>query len=85
MSTTINEDLGTDGLNLADSSSITDITIGRHRAKRAVEGSGPGYCNIVLAVGNTANVSVLGLYLDNTPRACAAVDKAAAFVEPKLP
>ncbi|MGQ0776284.1 MAG: DUF3558 family protein [Pseudonocardiales bacterium] len=85
VSTAINEDLGIDGLNLTDASSVTDITIGRYQAKRAVETSGPGYCDIYFAVGDNANVAVTALYLNDTPRACAAVDRAAALVEPKLP
>ncbi|MGQ0777198.1 MAG: DUF3558 family protein [Pseudonocardiales bacterium] len=85
ISTGINEELGIDGLNLTDASSVTDITIGRHRAKRAVEGSGPGYCDIIFAVGDSANVSVLALYLNDTPRACSVADQAAALIEPKLP
>ena len=84
-STTINEDLGIDGLNLDDASSVTDITVGQHQAKRVVEGSGPGYCNVIFAVGDSANVSVLALYLNDTPRACATADQAAALIEPKLP
>lgn len=82
ISTGINEKLGINGVVLTDAS---NITIGRHRAKRAVEDGGPGYCAVIFAVGETANVSVLALYLKDTPRACAAVDRAAAFVEPKLP
>lgn len=85
ISTTINDDLGIDGLNLADASSVSDITIGRHQAKRILEGSGPGYCDVTFAVGDGANVSVLAQYENDTPRACAAADQAAAFVEPKLP
>lgn len=82
ISTGINEELGINGVMLADAS---NITIGRHRAKRAVEDGGPGYCVVIFAVGETANVAVQALYLRDTPRACAAVDRAAAFVEPKLP
>ncbi|MGH3811505.1 MAG: DUF3558 family protein [Pseudonocardiaceae bacterium] len=85
VSTGINGGLGIDGLNLADASSVADVTIGRHQAKRAVEGSGPGYCEVIFAVGNSANVAVTALYLNDTSRACAAADQAAAFVEPKLP
>jgi hypothetical protein len=85
VSTGINEKLGIEGVVLTGASRITDITIGHHRAKRAMEGSGPGYCAVVFAVGDTANVTVLGLYLNDTRRACAAADRAAAFVEPKLP
>ncbi len=85
VSTSINEQRGIEKLNLADASSVTDVTIGRHRAKRAVEGSGPGYCDVFFAVGDTANVGVSALYLKNTPRACVAADRAAALVEPKLP
>lgn len=85
VSTTINEDLGIDGLNLADASSVTDVTIGRHQAKRVVEGSGPGYCDVIFAVGDSANVSVLASYLNDTPRACAVADQAATLIEPKLP
>ena len=85
ISTGINEKLGINGVVLTDTSNITNITIGRHRAKRAVEDGGPGYCAVFFAVGDTANVSVLALYLNDTPRACAAADRAAAFVEPKLP
>ncbi len=85
VSTSINERRGIDKLNLADASSVTDIRIGRHRAKRAPETSGPGYCQVVFAVGDTANVSVLALYLNDTARACAVADRAAALVEPKLP
>ncbi|HWR48019.1 MAG TPA: DUF3558 family protein [Pseudonocardiaceae bacterium] len=81
----IDEQGGIDNLNLADASSVTDVMIGRHRAKRAVEGSGPGYCDVHFAVGDTASVTVQALYLNDTPRACAAADRAAAFVEPKLP
>lgn len=84
-STTINENLGIDGLNLTDASSVTDVTIGRHQAKRVLEGSGPGYCDVIFAVGDSANVSVSALYLNDTPRACSVVDQAAALVEPKLP
>lgn len=84
-STTINEDLGIDGLVLTDASSVTDITIGRHQAKRAVETSGPGYCSVYFAIGDTANVSVTALYLNDTPRACSVADRAAALIEPKLP
>jgi hypothetical protein len=82
ISTGINEKLGINGVVLT---SASNVTIGRHRAKRAMEDGGPGYCAVILAVGDTANVSVLGLYLNDTPRACAAADRAAAFVEPKLP
>lgn len=85
VSTSINERRGIEKLNLADASSVTDVTIGRHRARRAVEGSGPGYCDVFFAIGDTANVSVSALYLKDTPRACAAADRAAALVEPKLP
>lgn len=84
VSTTINEDLGIDGLNVAGASSVTDVTIGRHRAKRVVEGSGPGYCSIAFAVGDSANVSVLASYLNDTPRSCSVADQAAALIEPKL-
>ncbi len=85
VSTSINEKGGIEKLNLADASSVTDVTIGRHRARRAVEGSGPGYCDVFFAVGDTANVSVSALYLKDTAQACAAADRAAALVEPKLP
>lgn len=85
VSTSINDHRGISGLNLADASSVTDVTIGRHRGKRAVETSGPGYCQTIFAVGDTANVTVLALYLDNTPRACAVADRAAVLVESKLP
>lgn len=54
-------------------------------AKRALETSEPGYCDVIFAVGDSVNVSVLALYLNDTPRACSAVDQAAAFIEPKLP
>jgi hypothetical protein len=85
ISTGINEKLGINGVMLTDASSITNIMIGRHRAKRAVEDGGPGYCSVIFAVGDTANVTGQALYLKDTPRACAAADRAAAFVEPKLP
>lgn len=85
VSTSINEHRRIDKLNLADASSVTDVKIGRHQAKRALEGSGPGYCQIVFAVGDTANVSVLALYLKDTARACAVADRAAVLVESKLP
>jgi hypothetical protein len=85
VSTGINEHRGIEGLNLADASSVTDVRIGRHQAKRALETSGPGYCQIVFAVGDTANVSVLTLYLNDTARACAVTDRAAVLVESKLP
>jgi hypothetical protein len=85
VSTGINEHLGIDGLNLADASRVTNVTIGRHRAKRALDGIGPGYCEIDFAVGDTANVSVLALYLNDTARACAVTDRAAVLVESKLP
>lgn len=85
VSTTIDEELGTAELVLSDASSIADITIGQHKAKRAVEISGPGYCDVFFAVGDSANVGVSALYLNDTPRACAAVDRAAALIEPKLP
>lgn len=85
VSTTINEELGIGGVDLTDASSVTDVTLGRHQAKRALETSGPGFCGVYFAVGDTANVSVVALYLNDTPRACAAADQAAAFVEPKLP
>lgn len=85
VSTGINEELGIDGLNLADASSVTDITIGSHQAKRVVEGSGPGYCDVFVAVGDSANVGASALYLNDTLRACAVADQAAALVEPKLP
>jgi hypothetical protein len=85
ISTGINEKLGINGVVLTRASSITNITIGRHRAKRAVGVSGPGYCDVFFEVGDTANVTVQALYLNDTPRACAAADRAAAFVEPKLP
>lgn len=84
-STTINEKLGIDGLVLTDASSITDVTIGRYQAKRALETSGPGFCGVYFAVGETANVSVVALYLNDTPKACAVADRAAALIEPKLP
>lgn len=84
-STTIDEELGIDELVLTDASSVTDVTIGRHRAKRAVESSGPGFCGVYFAVGDSANVSVVALYLNDTPRACAVADQAAALIEPKLP
>jgi len=85
VATGIDEQSGIDKLNLVDASSVTNVTIGRHRAKRAVEDSGPGYCDVHFAVGDTASVTVQALYLKDTPRACAAADRAAAFVEPKLP
>ncbi|MGQ0778275.1 MAG: DUF3558 family protein [Pseudonocardiales bacterium] len=85
VSTTIDEELGTDDLVLSDASSITGVTIGRHQAKRAVEISGPGYCDVFFAVGDSANVSVSALYLGDTSRACSVADQAAALVEPKLP
>ncbi|MGH3914678.1 MAG: DUF3558 family protein [Pseudonocardiaceae bacterium] len=85
VSTGINEELGIDGLNLDDASSVSDVTIGRHQAKRVVEGSGPGYCSVAFAVGDSANISVLALYLNDTPHACAIADRAAALIEPKLP
>ncbi|MGH3721522.1 MAG: DUF3558 family protein [Pseudonocardiaceae bacterium] len=85
ISTGINEKLGISGVVLTDASSITNVTVGHHRAKRAVEDGGPGYCSVFFAVGDTANVGVLALYLNNTTRACAAADRAAAFVERKLP
>jgi hypothetical protein len=85
VSTGINEQLGITGLNFADASSVTDIKIGRHQAKHAVETSGPGYCQTVFAVGDTANVTVQALYLNDTARACDVVDRAAVLVESKLP
>ena len=85
VSTSINENHGIDGLNLTDASSVTDVRIGRHQAKRALEGSGPGYCQTIFAVGDTENVSVLALYLKDTARACAVADRAAVLVESKLP
>lgn len=85
LSTGINEKLGIDGLNLADVSRVTDVAIGRHRAKRALDSSEPGYCEIIFAVDDTANVSVLALYPNDTARACAVTDRAAVLVESKLP
>ncbi len=85
VTTGINERLGIDGLNLADASSVTDVRIGRHQAKRALDGIGRGYCEIDFAVGDTANVSVLAMYLNDTARACAVADQAAVLVESKLP
>lgn len=85
VSTAIDEELGIDELVLSDASSVTDIAIGQHQARRAVETSGPGYCRVIFAVGDNANVSVLALYLNDTPRACAAADQAAVLIEPKLP
>lgn len=85
VSTAVDEELGIDKLTLSDASSVTEVTIGRHQAKRVVEGSGPGYCNVFFAVGDSANASVLALYMNDTSRACAVVDQAAALVEPKLP
>ncbi|MGH3770908.1 MAG: DUF3558 domain-containing protein [Pseudonocardiaceae bacterium] len=85
LSTSINERLGIDGLDLTDASSITDVTIGRHRAKRALDGIGPGYCEIDFEVSDTANVTVLTLYRNDTTRACAVTDRAAVLVESKLP
>lgn len=85
LSTGINEKLGIDGLNLADVSRVTDVAIGRHRAKRALDNSEPGYCEIIFAVDDTANVSVLALYPNDTARACAVTDRAAVLVESKLP
>jgi hypothetical protein len=61
VSTAIDEESGIDKLNLADASSVTDITIGRHRAKRALETSGPGFCNIFFAIDDTASVTVKAL------------------------
>jgi hypothetical protein len=85
VSTGINENPGMERLILADTSSITDLTIGRHRAKHAQDSRKPGYCEIVFAVGDTANVSVLALFPNDTTRACAVTDRAAALVEPRLP
>ncbi|MGH3829890.1 MAG: DUF3558 family protein [Pseudonocardiaceae bacterium] len=85
MSTSINDHRRISALNLADATSVTDVTIGRHRGKRAVETSGPGYCQTIFAVGDTANVSVLALFVKDTPRACAVADRAAVLVESKLP
>lgn len=85
VSTAIDEEQGISELTLSDASSVADVTIGRHQAKRAVEGSGPGYCKVFFAVGDSANVSVLALYLNDTPRACSVADRAAALIEPKLP
>ncbi|MGQ0773371.1 MAG: DUF3558 family protein [Pseudonocardiales bacterium] len=85
ISTTINEDRSINELVLTDASSVTDVTIGRHQAKRALETSGPGYCDVIFAVGDSANVSVLALYLNDTPTACKVADQAAALIEPKLP
>lgn len=85
IATGINEKRGIDGLNLTEATNVTDVMIGRHQAKRAVEGSGPGYCEVIFAVGANANVSVLALYLNDTPRACAVADQAAVLIEPKLP
>lgn len=85
VSTGINERRGIDRLNFADASSVTDIRIGRHQAKRALDSMGRGYCEIDFAVSDTANVSVLTMYPNDTARACTVADRAAALVEPKLP
>lgn len=85
VATAIDAEHGVDELNLTDASSVTDVVLGRHRAKRVVEISGSGYCSIVFAITERSNVDVTGLYLGDTPRACAAVDQAAEFIEPKLP
>jgi len=85
ISATIDEEDGIDGLNLSDASSVIDVMIGRHRVKRAVETSGPGYCNVYFAIGDTASVIVQALYLNDTPTACSVADQAAALIEPKLP
>lgn len=85
VSTSINDHRGISALNLAGTTSVTDVTIGRHRGKRILEGDTSGYCQTIFAVGDTANVTVLALYLDDTPRACAVADRAAVLVESKLP
>jgi Protein of unknown function (DUF3558) len=86
ISTGINERRGSDKLNLARATSVTDIRVGRHQAKRALDSKEPGYCQIILAIGSSANVSVLTLLDTNdTPRACAVADRAALLVESKLP
>ncbi|HKR48826.1 MAG TPA: DUF3558 family protein [Pseudonocardiaceae bacterium] len=85
VSTSINERLGLSGVNFDDASSVTDVRIGRHQAKRALDGIGPGYCDVDFAIGDTANVSVLALYRNDTARACDVVDRAAVLVESKLP
>lgn len=85
VSTSINDHRGISALNLDGTTSVTDVTIGRHRGKRILEGSASGSCQTIFAVGDTANVTVLALYLDNTPRACAVADRAAVLVESKLP
>lgn len=85
VSTGINEQLGLSGVNFADASSVTEVRIGRHQAKRALDGIGPGYCDVDFAVGDTANVSVPAFYVNDTARACDVVDRAAVLVESKLP
>lgn len=85
ISIAINEQLGLEGVNFDDASSVTDVRIGRHQAKRALDGVGPGYCDVDFAIGDTANVSVLAFYVNDTARACDVVDRAAVLVESKLP
>jgi hypothetical protein len=85
ISTAIDDQSGIDQLDLSSASRVTDVTIGRHRGKRAEETGGPGFCRIDFAVGDTASVGIQALYSHDTPQACAVADKVATFVEAKLP
>ncbi|MGH3854853.1 MAG: DUF3558 domain-containing protein [Pseudonocardiaceae bacterium] len=85
MSTSINDHRGINALNLDGTTSVTDVTIGRHRGKRILEDSASGSCQTIFAVGDTANVTVLAIFVKDTPRACAVADRAAVLVESKLP
>lgn len=78
-----NDHLGVDGLNLADASSVSDVTIGTHTGLRAEEAD--GYCSVYLSIGSDSNAQVQALFLNDLPRACALVDQAAALIEPRLP
>lgn len=85
MSIGVNDELGLDGLVYDDTTVVTELVISDHRAARAPDDGGPGYCSVAFAVGENANVSLIALYLKDPLRACEVADRAAQLVEPKLP
>lgn len=67
------------------SSTITDITIGKHKAKKVTAPSSSTSCAVTVEVTSKSRVDFVGAATSSQQEACDAAQKLAEAIEPKLP
>ncbi|GDY31372.1 hypothetical protein GTS_30050 [Gandjariella thermophila] len=80
----VSDKLGIGDLDIS-SGRLSTITVGRHEGRKLEEGSGPGNCDVAIAVSATSRALITAVAGQDTAKACDVAMRVANAIEPKLP